>query len=431
MTIFPAMMFIPALGPIRLVTRVGQYSMPLLAWLVLGMRGGRSMGILPSAAWLAGAIGYMCLMIFHPDTNTLVAGLAEIVLCASVMAPAFWGTEALASPRQVRRLISILLFCNAASALVGLGQVFRPDTFNPPSISLSGVEDDMKEGFKIEVDGRRIYRPCGLSDSPGAACWAGMMASLTALGWALRPIAWWKRAGCIGVAFVSLVDMYFSQVRQSVILLALCLIALGTLFVLQGNVRRASILCGGSVALFLATFAWAAAHSPGQMTDRIYRLFEGNAVEVYHKNRGAFVVGAFTEQLPKAPLGMGLGRWGMVLVYLGDKAREHAAGDVWVEVQIQGWVVDGGAPLLLLWAVALALALWVSVRVALRCRDPELAYWAAVITSLNLSVVAACFGFVAFLSPLGLQFWLLTAALYKADRLVSAVPARRRRPRHL
>jgi len=31
----------------------------------------------------------------------------------------------------------ILLLCNGLSALVGLGQVFRPGTFNPPVIRVS------------------------------------------------------------------------------------------------------------------------------------------------------------------------------------------------------------------------------------------------------------------------------------------------------
>ena len=44
-----------------------------------------------------------------------------------------------------------------------------------------------------------------------------------------------------------------------------------------------------------------------------------------------------------------------------------------------------------------------------------MAFWGAVIVSLNLSVVAACFCGVVFLSPLGVQFWLLAAALHAAD----------------
>jgi hypothetical protein len=428
MTFFPALLFIPGLGPVRTVTRVGLFSTSLLAWLFLGMRGGRSFGILPSAAWLTAALGYMGLMLFHPDTNTLFAGVGQIGLCGSVMGPAFWGTEALTSPRQVRRLITILLFCNAASALVGLGQVFRPDTFTPPSMNVSSLSEDVANSLKIEVNGRRIFRPSGLSDSPGAACWGGLLTNLTALGWALRPIATWKRVGCIGLAFLGMGVMYFSQARVSVIMLAVCLVAMGTLFVLQRNVRRATILAGGSVALFLGAFAWAQATGGSSVTERFYALFQSNAVEVYQSNRGSFLTGALTGYLPEAPLGMGLGRWGMIFFYLGDKAREASLGSVWVEIQIAGWVVDGGAPLLFLWAVALGLAMWVSVRVALRSRDPELAYWAAVITALNLSVLAACFSFPVFVHPLGMQFWLLTAALYKADRLAAAVPRRRPGP---
>lgn len=432
MTLFPALLFIPGLGPIRLLTRVGLFSTSLLAWGMLGMRGGRSMNVLPSAAWLTAALCYMGLMIFHPETNTILSGLGQIGLCASVMAPAFWGTEALASPRQVRRLITILLVCNAASALVGIGQVFRPDTFFPPAMNVSMLSEEVANSLKIEVNGRRVFRPSGLSDSPGAACWGGLLTVLTALGWALRPIAPWKRAACAGLAFVGMGVMYFSQARVSVVMLAVCLVALGTLFTLQGNARRATILGAGSVALFLGAFAWVQAAGGSAVAARFYTLFEKDAVEVYQSNRGGFLTGALTGYLPKAPFGMGLGRWGMTLVYLGDQAREAAYGAdlAWVEIQIAGWIVDGGAPLLLLWCVALALALWVSVRVALRSRDPELAYWAAIITALNLSVLAACFSFPVFVNPLGMQFWLLTAALFQADRLAAAAPRRvGKRPR--
>jgi hypothetical protein len=56
-----------------------------------------------------------------------------------------------------------------------------------------------------------------------------------------------------------------------------------------------------------------------------------------------------------------------------------------------------------------------SLRIALRCKDREVAYWAAVIVAFNLSIVATCFSFVPFLAPIGVQFWLLCAALHAAD----------------
>jgi hypothetical protein len=64
-----------------------------------------------------------------------------------VFSPAFWAASALKSSKQLGRLMTIMLICNGLSALVGLGQVFRPQTFNPPFIP--GVTDstvDVGEG---------------------------------------------------------------------------------------------------------------------------------------------------------------------------------------------------------------------------------------------------------------------------------------------
>ena len=62
-----------------------------------------------------------------------------------------------------------------------------------------------------------------------------------------------------------------------------------------------------------------------------------------------------------------------------------------------------------------------SARIALTTPDREVAFWGAVIVAFNLSVVAACFSYVPFLTPIGAQFWLLSAALHAADRRARAV----------
>ena len=55
-----------------------------------------------------------------------------------------------------------------------------------------------------------------------------------------------------------------------------------------------------------------------------------------------------------------------------------------------------------------------SARIALRCRDEPLAHWAAVICALSIGIVAQCFGHHPFISPGGVQFWILAAALHAA-----------------
>ena len=91
--------------------------------------------------------------------------------------------------------MAIMLICNGLSALVGLGQVFRPQTFNPPFIP--GVTDsqfEASEGSAASLTykddyGRTIIRPCGLSDMVGSAAGAGATAAL--IGLALLSAADW------------------------------------------------------------------------------------------------------------------------------------------------------------------------------------------------------------------------------------------------
>ena len=52
----------------------------------------------------------------------------------------------------------------------------------------------------------------------------------------------------------------------------------------------------------------------------------------------------------------------------------------------------------------------------LACRDEPLAHWAAVICALSVGIVAQCFGYNPFISPGGVQFWVLAAALHAASR---------------
>ena len=68
-----------------------------------------------------------------------------------------------------------------------------------------------------------------------------------------------------------------------------------------------------------------------------------------------------------------------------------------------------------------------TLRIALRCRDREVAFWAAVIFASELSIVATCFSYVTFVTAIGLQFWFLAAVIHAADYRVR-LAARRARP---
>jgi hypothetical protein len=111
------------------------------------------------------------------------------------------------------------------------------------------------------------------------------------------------------------------------------------------------------------------------------------------------------------PLGQGIGRWGTI----GGTFGNPSDPGLFVEVMIQAWVVDGGIPLLLFYGTAITLAMINTFRIALRSRDGEIRFWAAVVFASNLSVIATCFSYVTFVATIGMQFWLLSAVVHAAD----------------
>ena len=128
------------------------------------------------------------------------------------------------------------------------------------------------------------------------------------------------------------------------------------------------------------------------------------------------------------PLGYGMGWWGQVYSVFGT----NQISKLWVEVMVQAWVYDGGLPLLIAYVVAICVVFYDTARIALTSRDREVAYWATVVFAMNFAVAATCFSYVTFLSPLGLNFWMLAAAVHAANLRVSAAagPSRPRpRPR--
>jgi hypothetical protein len=228
--------------------------------------------------------------------------------------------------------------------------------------------------------------------------------------------------------------IYYTQVRAAMVTLALCFASLTGLLVYRGEVRRALTLAGGGVAVIVGSLFWVARTMGSRVFERFGTLVSGDPTAVYQQNRGGFVFHAL-DVLTQDPLGLGLGWWGMVHLAFHDP---HRISPVWVEVMFQAWAVDGGIPLTVLYIGAVAAALYDSARIALKARDRELAFWAAVVLVQNLSTVALCFSYPVFLSPSGQQFWLLSAALHVADAQSRPAPAvgkgagaarARRRPR--
>jgi hypothetical protein len=106
----------------------------------------------------------------------------------------------------------------------------------------------------------------------------------------------------------------------------------------------------------------------------------------------------------------------MMNAYFGDHSNPNES--MWAEIQWGGWVLDGGAPLMLLYVWALGWTLLVTYRVSRwRSRsDPTLSLWAAVILGYAVGTCALTFSYPVFVSQAGMEFWLLNATVFAAAR---------------
>ncbi|MEO6809239.1 MAG: hypothetical protein ABI353_09035 [Isosphaeraceae bacterium] len=427
-TALPAMLFVPGMAPIRTLTRVAAFGISLTALAAVGLSGRRAHGRrFPAIPWLAAAAVWLCMSILHPGLNSPISGIAQVTLNLAIMAPAFWGGAAMSDPRQLTRLMLLLLVCNGASALMGIGQFYRPSIFDPPVMNIVGPEGT-KGMLSIETaDGRKVVRPCGLTDAPGGAAAGGAMAALVGLSWALRSVPRWQRLGSLGLALVGVAVIYLSQVRSVLIMLVVSLVFMFALLLLRGDVRKAILLGGGTLLTLVLGMLWTLRVGSAAVAARFLDLLSSPASKTYHDNRGRFLAETFERFIWDMPLGAGLGRWGMMYANFGDHAPSLDRGMLWAELQWTAWLYDGGLPLMVLYVGALTVAIANTMSIARTCQDKEISFWAVPIFGLGLSAVAMCFNAIPFIGPGGVQFWALFAALHAAAERTRIRAKRERR----
>lgn len=420
-SLIPALLFIPGVSVLRLFTRVAAFMVALVAWLAIWLRGRRypQDRPFPATPWLFLCVAWLGASLFHPGTNSLASGAAQAAMYLTVLSPVFWVSSTVSSSQQISRIMKITFFFCALNSFVGIGQIYYPTVFNPPYIpAIDDGNDFSISGMTYNAaDGRRIIRPCGLSDNPGQASGAGAVACLIGLCMAAQPIKWWKRILCVGVSLAGMVVIYFCQVRAAMVMEFICVFGLIVLFSVRGYYRQAGLLATGTVVLVIAAAVWAVSAVGDVGTKRFWTLIEDKPADLY-QSRGAFVVETFDKLIWESPLGCGLGRWGQAYGYFGDRSSGYGGsnGMLWVEVQVPGWVIDGGIPLLVCYAVAIGMAMWSSLQTVLTTRNKELAYWGAVVCTMNLSIVAAAFSACPFVAPSGMGFWVIAVALHAADQ---------------
>lgn len=354
--------------------------------------------------------------LFHPETYLLV-GAAQVVFQFSIVAPAFWAGKAVMGPRLLNRMLWLIFVVSALNALVGLLQIYLPEYFMPPEFSTlaQSMNREIVEALSYEgAGGQKIIRPPGLSDMPGGAAVAGMMTAVMGIIFGMRRE--WRlrtRALCLLASAVGMVTLYLTQVRTFFLMILVAIAALCVVVIRRGQRWEAMWVAVVSIALIAASFAWALTIGGDSLSERFLGLAESGLVNSVHINRGVFLQQTLTELLFEYPLGAGLGRWGMMSVYFGD-ALSSESRNIWVEIQMTGWLLDGGVLMWLFYGGAIAASLLYTYRQAVSSHDREMVYAARVVLCFNLIIAGSSFAGPAFNTQLGIQFWFLSAALYGA-----------------
>jgi hypothetical protein len=417
------LLFMPGSQAYRMYIRAFPYVMSLIALAACARSSGTETSV-PGARWmLAAFVVYVCNLI-QPAT-WFSAGVAQVVFQLSIAAPMFWAARMSLNEERLERLLWLVFAANFVSASVGLLQVYYPDTFLPPEFSSLSLRlnPHFLQGLSyIGADGRLIVRPPGLSDLPGGAAIAGATALCLAFAFAVRPnLRYVVRAAYIVASFLCVTVIYLTQVRSMLLMCLGCMAAMAVIRLRQGRVVQSGWIAVIGGGLALAGFAWAVNVGGDVIYDRFFGITETGVVQTFRQNRGLFLEHTLSESVFEYPFGAGLGRWGMMTVYFSEPSNWLYPA-LHAEIQLTGWLFDGGLPLWLFYGGAIVLALRHSYRVAVHGTD-RLADCASIIFSIQLFIAGLCLTGPVFNTQFGIVFWLLTAVLYGCQRTMAAQEA--------
>ena len=411
-----AMLFVPGAQAYRPIIRALPYALSAGLFVVYVMRVVR--GRSPSGSvLLTFALGLLAANLMHP-TSQIGAGVAQCIFQATIAAPMFWGWKAVDSAAQLRRLLVITFVFNTIGAALGVLQVYFPKQFMPPELSSLGsrMNDMYIESLTyVGADGERIIRPPGLSDQPGGAATAGALTVVLGAGLSIGASTNIGRTLTLGAAAVGLAAIYLTQVRS------LLLMSVGALAVMAVMLfRRGQVVVAGRIALsagvlVIVAFFWARSLGGESVQERFIGITQQGAMRTYQENRGGFVSETFGDLLDKYPWGAGLGRWGMMQIYFANPDKVESA-PIYVEIQLTGWLLDGGVPMWVLYGGAVLMSLLAAYRLAVRKRQPELASLALIVFCVQVLVAGFGWAGPVFNTQLGILFWFLASSLHGAAR---------------
>jgi hypothetical protein len=411
-----AVLLIPGTQPLRIFVRAFPYVLSLAMLYLIGNahRGGRKLP--PGGMLLTMGLVVLGINLMHPSTD-LSAGVAQVVFQLSIAAPLYWASRLKLDRARLDWLLWLMFLSNAASAVLGLLQVYYPDTFMPPEFSAQALAMNPAAVESLtyrSATGELITRPPGLTDMPGGAAVGALFTALLGLTFGARSsLVWYKRAAYFGLAGVGLVTLYFTQVRSLLLMAAGAVVVMSVLLFRQRRIVQAMTLASMTAVLLVAAFAWATAFGGQSVYDRFVVITEAGVATSFQENRGIFIEHTVDELLYEYPMGAGLGRWGMMRANFASPDTPNE--QIWVEIQMTGWLLDGGVLMWFAYGGALVLSLLFVYRQA-AASEAGLAYSALTVFSLNLLVVGLTFSGPAFNTQLGIQYWFLTGLLYAAVR---------------
>lgn len=371
-------------------------------------------------------LAVLALEMVNPGINSTLSAAAQFAIYLAILAPVFWVARVRIDVPEMRRVLAVQWGFQAISAAIGVLQVYFPRfQFNVSQVvQANGPGYLAMEHFR-NAFGEMVYRPMGLTDTPGGAAGAGFLAVLLATAFLLLERKPRMQAVYGATMLIGMAAIYLSQVRVMLLMTLICMITMVALLTLRVgragrwragrllNSRRLMALTGLMGLVVVLGFTWAVAVGGTAISERVNSLTTSNPGEVYQQNRGLFLTYTIEEVLPKYPLGAGPGRWGMMAYYFGDPDNNRHPF-LYSEIQWTGWLYDGGVPLVLLYALAIGLAMRVAYKLALNQRFAELGVLGALVFAYDISALAATFDANFFIGGAGLDFWMLNAMLFNA-----------------
>jgi len=407
-------LFIPGAQAYRTIIRATPYVLSGAA-LVYYFRGGREQSLPASTTWLIVSFGLLLLNLLH-ETAHWVAGSAQIVFQICISAPVFWMAKAVRTNAHLHRVLWVFFIASAIGAIVGVLQVYFPKEFLPPEFSAlaQSLNPQVVQSLTyVGANGREIIRPPGLSDLPGGAAVSGMMAMILGLSLGLgRDVKWYTRVACFAAAVVGMTALYFTHIRSLTLVAAGAVALFALLRLRQGRTIEGTLTLAAGAALVVGAYLWALAVGGDAVSDR-FSFADQGVFRMFQEQRGLVIRDTLSELLYQFPFGAGLGRWGMMQIYFGDSTMWQAPA-IHVEVQLTGWLLDGGIPLILLYCGALFVALRYSYVHAVA---PIARTWqdtAVIVLCMQLIVISLCMTGPVFNTQMGIMFWAVTGGLFGA-----------------